>query len=195
MLASYVAAGAIGVGPSVARRRRTLGNEVARAHVPRPLELAWASVQGMIALVTVLCATIPGALISLDLPAFSTAQPSALWAGALVFVVGAGLTGWAARALGRQLTATIEVRTGDELITAGPYAAVRHPVYTGIFTMTAGLLVALPGAVSASAFIVALAVGRYRALAEENLLLRDDTHGAAYAEYMQRTGRFVPTLR
>lgn len=195
MFAAYGAAGALGVGPAVASRRRTIGQEIARAHLAPPVEAGWVAVQAFVALTTLLCAAAPGWVESFPFTWLESASSATLWAGTGVFVAGAATTGWAARTLGRQLTASIEVRSGDELVTAGPYARVRHPIYTGIFLMTGGLAVALLDPVAASVFLLAVAIGSHRARREEDLLARDETHGTRYRDYRGGTGRFLPRLR
>lgn len=192
MLIAYGSAGALGVGPSVASRRRTLGDEVARAHLARPVEAGWMAVQGFVVVVALLCAVLPGLVVDFPLSGISAASSATLWAGVAVFTGGAATTGWAARALGRQLTASIEVRTGDQLVTSGPYRRVRHPVYTGIFAMTGGLGLALLDPVAVLVFAVAVTIGNHRATKEEALLAGDKAHGEAYARYRRATGRFLP---
>ena len=64
----------------------------------------------------------------------------------LVFVTGAGTVtvGAAARRLGHQWSLTARLRTGHRLVTGGPYALVRHPIYTATIALF-GALVAVQG--------------------------------------------------
>jgi protein-S-isoprenylcysteine O-methyltransferase Ste14 len=56
-----------------------------------------------------------------------------------MLAVGSGLFGvWAVRTLGRQWSLVARLADQHELITTGPYAAVRDPIYTALF----GLLLA-----------------------------------------------------
>lgn len=58
--------------------------------------------------------------------------------GALLLLAG-GVSGtWGVIALGRNLTAVPKPIEGGELVTFGPYAFVRHPIYTGIILGTLG---------------------------------------------------------
>jgi protein-S-isoprenylcysteine O-methyltransferase Ste14 len=60
-----------------------------------------------------------------------------------------GITIWARVHLGQFWSARVTIKEGHELIQSGPYARVRHPIYSGI-------LMALIGS--------ALVVGEWRAL-------------------------------
>ena len=81
-----------------------------------------------------------------------------------------------------------------EIVTWGPYRAVRHPFYSSfILALLAGLLAA-PGVLTALALVAGLVGLGVTARREERRLLQSRL-GDQYADYMQSTGRFVPTLR
>lgn len=83
------------------------------------------------------------------------------------------------------------VDTPDRLVTAGPYAYVRHPFYTSFILMLIAAAAALPHAGT----LVLLAVGAlqlYRTARREEKRLLDSSLAAEYAAYMGRTGRFMP---
>jgi protein-S-isoprenylcysteine O-methyltransferase Ste14 len=103
-------------------------------------------------------------------------------AGALVLVV-------AARALGAGLTPFPHPARGGELVDTGPYAVVRHPVYSGGILIAAGVSIALsPWALVATAVLAVF--WALKAAHEEQLLLE---RYPAYAEYCERTRhRLVP---
>jgi protein-S-isoprenylcysteine O-methyltransferase Ste14 len=76
------------------------------------------------------------------------------------------------------------------LITDGPFARVRHPIYAfSILLMlcSAAIVPTLPMLVIASMHVVLMNV---KARNEERHLL--GVHGDAYATYLRRTGRFLP---
>src|SRR5580700_3891433 len=56
----------------------------------------------------------------------------ALLAGGLLFSV------WARVHIGRNWSGTVTVKQDHELIRSGPYALVRHPIYTGLLTALIG---------------------------------------------------------
>ena len=109
--------------------------------------------------------------------------------GAVASLLGALVAVWAWRTLDRAATPYPRPREGGRLIDTGPYAYVRHPIYS------AGLLffVGYALATSPAAFVpfVALAVlWRNKAALEEELLER---HYPGYRDYRARVpGGFVP---
>ncbi|HEV7984669.1 MAG TPA: isoprenylcysteine carboxylmethyltransferase family protein, partial [Steroidobacteraceae bacterium] len=54
------------------------------------------------------------------------------WIGALLTAAGLGFSAWARVHLGKNWSATVTVKEGHELIHTGPYARLRHPIYTGV---------------------------------------------------------------
>lgn len=84
-----------------------------------------------------------------------------------------------------------EVQEGQFLIQSGPYAHVRHPIYSSYYACAVGLLLVNPSLpmllAAAYAFVdFSLAVRR------EEKLLAEDLPG--YAEFAARTPRFLPRL-
>ena len=72
--------------------------------------------------------------------------PSDIWSfsiGAAVTVGGLLFAVWARRHLARNWSSAVTIKQGHELITTGPYALVRHPIYTGILTGFLGTAIAL----------------------------------------------------
>jgi protein-S-isoprenylcysteine O-methyltransferase Ste14 len=116
-----------------------------------------------------------------------------------IFALGAALTWagvafaiWARYHIGRYWSASVALKTGHELIRTGPYARIRHPIYTGILLAIAGS---------------SLAIGRYRALLALAIILigfiwkskREEAllagqFGAAFEEHRRHTGFFLPRL-
>ena len=78
------------------------------------------------------------------------------------------------------------------LVTRGPYAIVRHPVYVGEFGTFAGFLVAAPTAWNLSCILAFCAAQAVRMRLEERALTREFPE---YTEYAARTPLVVPRLR
>jgi protein-S-isoprenylcysteine O-methyltransferase Ste14 len=88
--------------------------------------------------------------------------------------------------------ATIQVTSGQTVISTGPYALVRHPMYAAALLMLLGIPIALGswwGALVLLALIPALG---WRLIDEERLLLRDLD---GYAEYRRKVRwRLIPYI-
>ena len=79
------------------------------------------------------------------------------------------------------------------LVTSGPFAHVRNPIFTALLTAAAGMALMVPNEVALVAFAAMFAAIEIQVRAvEEPYLLR--TQGTAYAAYARRVGRFVPGL-
>lgn len=115
------------------------------------------------------------------------------WIGFLLGLVSIPFLWWIHKTLDRQYSPCLQIKESHLLITDGPYANVRHPMYTvlsafsfGVSLLTANLLVI--------GFAVLLIIPfPFIARKEEQMLL--ETFGEEYSEYMKRTGRFFPRLR
>jgi protein-S-isoprenylcysteine O-methyltransferase Ste14 len=87
-------------------------------------------------------------------------------------------------------SATIEVSEQQTVISIGPYAFVRHPMYSGALVMMLGTPLALASWWGLIAFVIMVAVIVIRLLDEEKLLL---ANLPGYAEYVARVRyRLIP---
>jgi protein-S-isoprenylcysteine O-methyltransferase Ste14 len=78
------------------------------------------------------------------------------------------------------------------LITTGPYALVRHPIYTGILTGFLGTAIALSQVRGVIGFVL-LFLGFWTKLRIEEQWMRSQ-FGETYATYAHRTAALVPYL-
>ena len=68
----------------------------------------------------------------------------ALWAvGLLLWALGLGLAVWARLYIGRNWGTPMSRKDDPELVTNGPYALVRHPIYSGIILALIGTSLAI----------------------------------------------------
>jgi protein-S-isoprenylcysteine O-methyltransferase Ste14 len=123
-----------------------------------------------------------------------TAAPGAAlaaWLGLLAATSGLLLIMIAQAQMGRSWRIGID-RTPTALVTGGLYRFVRHPIYCGILASTVGLVLILPSAWSLMAGLqIALLIAIQSRLEERHLLA---VHGAAFGEYAERSGRFIPLI-
>jgi protein-S-isoprenylcysteine O-methyltransferase Ste14 len=120
--------------------------------------------------------------------------------GVVVHVIGVALavagivaTFVAQAAMGDAWRIGVEPEERTNLVTDGPFALVRNPIFSAMIPTALGLALMVPSAVAAlgvAALMVALEL-QVR-LVEEPYLVR--AHGASYAEYASRVGRFVPGI-
>jgi len=109
---------------------------------------------------------------------------------ALVTVAGLAVAVWARFVLGRNWSGTITFKEDHELIMRGPYALVRHPIYSGLLLMMLGTAIesARPQQfVVVAAVFVMLAI---KAHFEEDLMVRHFPE--AYPEYRRRVKALIP---
>ena len=111
---------------------------------------------------------------------------------AIVMMLGGlGLRVWAARSLGSYYTRTLLTTEGQKVVTAGPYARIRHPGYLGDLLLWCGFGVLTSNIVAATLFpLVFVAVYLYRISVEERMLVQ--TLGEEYSGYRRRTRRLIP---
>lgn len=114
--------------------------------------------------------------------------------GGAMFVIGDLLYVWTHKTLGRNWSPVLEIMENHTLVTTGPYAYVRHPLYA------TALVIALGMSLLSANWLLALTwtggsilVFACRIPAEEAMMIEE--FGARYEEYVRRTGRLFPILR
>jgi len=112
-----------------------------------------------------------------------------IFADAVTFC-GLAVTLWARTVLGGNWSGVPVIKEGHELIDRGPYAHVRHPIYSGILLMFLGLAIFL-GTVNAFAVLILFfVVFHFKARKEETLLTAHFPD--AYPQYKARTKALIP---
>jgi len=131
-------------------------------------------------------------LASPEAPAWAAlAAPDAVRAlGVAVGVAGLALFAWSHRALGRNWSLTIGIKEGHEMVTAGPYRGVRHPMYTAILAWAIGVALVSAHLLGGLPWVLMAGFAASRAPIEERAMA--EAFGEAYRTYMARTGRFLP---
>jgi protein-S-isoprenylcysteine O-methyltransferase Ste14 len=112
-------------------------------------------------------------------------------AGLALYAVGLGGCVGAQLAMGASWRIGVDESENTELVTDGPFAIVRNPIYSAVIPLVAGLVLLAPNPVAIAGFAALIAAFEIQTrLVEEPHLLR--AHDPAYREYASRVGRFVP---
>ena len=114
------------------------------------------------------------------------------WAGAALAAAGMLFTVWARGHLGRNWSGIVTVKNDHKLITSGPYALVRHPIYTGLLLAFVGSALARGEWRGLVAFVIAL-LALWRKLRIEERWMQEH-FGEQYRAYMQRVAALVPFI-
>ena len=105
-------------------------------------------------------------------------------------VTGLGFAVWAREHLGTNWSRSVTIKQDHQLIVTGPYAVVRHPIYTGILTGFLGMTLAVAEIRGIVAFVlVSLVLGAKLRLEEQWMRTQ---FGAPYEAYSRRTAAVVP---
>jgi protein-S-isoprenylcysteine O-methyltransferase Ste14 len=143
------------------------------------------------ALILVLLFQIKSFRISIVAFNLTSTSPIVNAIGVLLAAIGVGLAIWARAHLGRNWGMPMTLKKDAELVTTGPYAYVRNPIYSGV-------LLAMLGAslVVGSAWLLATLFGfiyfAYSAKAEEKIML--SAFPTEYPAYKKRTKMLIPYI-
>jgi len=115
-----------------------------------------------------------------------------LWLGVVLIAAGLAFSAAARARLGGNWSATVTLKKNHELIRSGPYALVRHPIYTGMLVAFVGSALAI-GRWRAIVGLALLAAGLLRKMAIEERLMSEQ-FGEAYARYRAEVPALIPFL-
>jgi protein-S-isoprenylcysteine O-methyltransferase Ste14 len=112
-------------------------------------------------------------------------------AGVIVIGLGLATRVWAIAALGRAFRTTVEVDPAQAIVSTGPYRWVRHPSYTGLLLIVAGVGLAAGNwlALGVCAVLPLPALLRRIHIEEAELT---DVLGDRYRAYQAQTKRLIP---
>ncbi len=112
--------------------------------------------------------------------------------GAALLVAGLGFTVWARLSLGRNWSGYVTLKAGHRLVRSGPYALVRHPIYTGLLFALLGTTIAVDEWRAVLGLILATASLVRKLRLEERWLTEE--FGSEYAAYKDEVKALVPWL-
>jgi protein-S-isoprenylcysteine O-methyltransferase Ste14 len=111
--------------------------------------------------------------------------------GLAVFLLGLALAVWARIYLGRNWGMPMSAKVDPELVTAGPYRSIRHPIYSGIILAMIGTTIAV-----SLYWLVAVAVlgayFLYSAVMEERFMT--GLFPDSYPGYKESTKMLIPFI-
>jgi protein-S-isoprenylcysteine O-methyltransferase Ste14 len=114
-----------------------------------------------------------------------------VWICVALIAVGFAFCWWARIHLGRLWSGVITRKEGHHIVDTGPYALVRHPIYSGLLlaviatTIAKGTLIGIAGA-------ILMGVSFYMKARLEERFLREELGAAAYDRYSSRVPMLVP---
>lgn len=112
-------------------------------------------------------------------------------AGVALFAAGLAGTLAAQVAMGSSWRIGVDEAEQTALVTDGPFALVRNPIFAAMLPTSLGLVLMVPSWVALAGFAaLVVALELQVRVVEEPYLARH--HGRAYREYAARVGRFVP---
>jgi protein-S-isoprenylcysteine O-methyltransferase Ste14 len=123
---------------------------------------------------------------------FVPIQPFIGWGAAAIAVAGVALAIWARVTLGRNWSARVTVKEDHALVTSGPYALIRHPIYTALIMLFLAVFL-LFGTIGGALGIVLVIASCWIKLRQEEALMTGQ-FPEAYPAYMGRTARLVPFI-
>ena len=113
--------------------------------------------------------------------------------GLAATVTGAAFAIWARLALGRNWSGVVvTVKDQHQLVTSGPYAIVRHPIYAGLFLMAMASAIIAPLFGTITGTVMLLCVFLLRIQREERMMTLH--FGQQYDAYRQRIARLIPYI-
>jgi protein-S-isoprenylcysteine O-methyltransferase Ste14 len=113
-------------------------------------------------------------------------------AGFLISLISLGFWFWVQLALSEEWSPQLQLREDHRLVTTGPFARIRHPMYSamvfwgiGLALLTANWVFIIMAGLVSTVFIL-------RVPKEEQMMI--EKFGEEYRAYMRKTGRFLPKI-
>jgi protein-S-isoprenylcysteine O-methyltransferase Ste14 len=164
---------------------------IPRLTVPKRAELAEKSDYGSYVVISMATLIAVSAGLAMRLLNLGTSSGLFQWAGLLIIIGGLAIREWALIKLGRFFSRTVQIQAEHKVISEGPYRWIRHPAYTGMILIYAGIIMSigtwLGALVTFSIVTISLL---YRIRVDERTLL--DAFGDEYRDYMKQTWLLFP---
>jgi len=118
---------------------------------------------------------------------------AAVAVGAALYVLSLWLFRRSHKDLGRQWSASLEIRESHRIVRAGVYRRIRHPMYASFWLWALAQAFLLPNAVAALSGLVAIAILFFTRIDFEERMLTE-AFGEDYRTYMRETKRIIPGI-
>ncbi len=112
------------------------------------------------------------------------------WFGAFIGTSSLLLYIWSRYTLGKEWSSPLRVRKRHHLITTGPYAWVRHPIYLSMILFMISLALITSNLILVLFLVVSYIDLQIRIPKEERMMI--DEFGDKYEIYLMQTGRLLP---
>ena len=110
--------------------------------------------------------------------------------GLALTLAGTGFAIWARAYLGQNWSSYVTIKEDHRLIQTGPYAVVRHPIYSGFLLAFLGTALAFGQVRGLVAWALAFVGWRLKSRMEEEFM--QQRFGAEYADYKRRVRELIP---
>lgn len=117
-------------------------------------------------------------------------QPGVVLAGLAMLLIGFGLCSYVHHYMASDWRTGVDDRAETNLITSGPFARLRHPMFVGVVISQLGFFLALPSVFSLICLVAGVVAVIAQARFEEKELAR--RFGAAYLAYLALTPGWIP---
>jgi protein-S-isoprenylcysteine O-methyltransferase Ste14 len=114
-------------------------------------------------------------------------------AGVVLAITGTVATLLAQFAMGASWRIGVDPQERTVLVTSGPFALVRNPIFAAMLPTALGLVLMVPSVIAIVGLVALIASLELQVRIVEEPYLRT-VHGQRYADYAGRVGRFLPGL-
>jgi protein-S-isoprenylcysteine O-methyltransferase Ste14 len=123
---------------------------------------------------------------------FVPQTPVTLAVGIAVLFAGGAIAWWARLIIGRNWSASVQIKQDHELVQRGPYRFVRHPIYTGFLFSLVGTAIVIGQWRGVLAVVLAFIGWLIKSRQEETFMTQQ--FGAKYDEYRRHTKAIIPLI-
>jgi protein-S-isoprenylcysteine O-methyltransferase Ste14 len=120
------------------------------------------------------------------------ASPLVTTLGLAVELAGIAFAIWSRRHLGSNWSGEVRLASGHQLVRSGPYAHIRHPIYTGVLLMYLGVML-VSGEIHAVIAVAVILLAYLRKISLEDKLLAEN-FGSDWDAWRRETWALAPPI-